>query len=151
MTRLLITLLSVVAVLGADRVIAWTSEGPPTTGPVVETGDPCSPVRARVHGEAQPIGDDGAAMFRNGFALARFCDAGELEIEMRGTAALGHGALVVVSLGNELMWEGRVDGRRALELTVPRAGWLTIGFLNDAAAEGDDRNVWIDSVSFEPR
>lgn len=78
------------------------------------------------------------------------CGSGTLELEVRGSAVGGVGAYMVVSSPGGNLWEGEVTDPVRLSLKVPGAGWVGVAFLNDKYEPPADRNLWIESLTFQP-
>lgn len=78
------------------------------------------------------------------------CGTGTLELEVRGGAVGGVGAYMVVSSPSGNLWEGEVTDPVQLSLKVPGAGWVGVAFLNDKYEPPADRNLWIESLTFQP-
>lgn len=77
------------------------------------------------------------------------CGSGTLELEARGSAVGGVGAYMVVSPPGGNLWEGEVTDPVRLSLPVA-AGWVGVAFLNDKYEPPADRNLWLESLSFQP-
>lgn len=117
----------------------------PGTAPV---DDACLNTDATRWGEAGTASQAPFAFFRNGLVFLRVCTPGTLEVRARGTEIRGVGANLVVALGTLRLADHRVVGATTLEIVVPHAGWLALGFVNrDVGAEGR-RSLWIDRVTF---
>lgn len=85
----------------------------------------------------------------NGAVRLRVCEAGALVFAARGSFAGGHGAQLVVSWRDRVLWEGEVVEEQAIEVEVPGAGWIGLAFVNDYYEPPEDRNLWLSSISFE--
>lgn len=90
------------------------------------------------------------SFFNNGFMRFIPCERGTLRLLMRGTEAKGRGALALVSQKGSNLWEEHVSEAVLVEVDVEPGFWVTIAFVNDAADEVGDRNLWIDQLAFDP-
>lgn len=87
----------------------------------------------------------------NGFIVRAVCGPGVVTVIASGTTYQRSGPLVVVTRGRETFWEGQVIDRTEIEVEFLAAGWLGVGFLNDASDELEDRNLWVESITFVRR
>jgi hypothetical protein len=94
--------------------------------------------------------DAGAVFTHNGFLRMRPCEPGILSVVAVGTGAAGRGAHLLVTAGNDVVWEGELDGEEAIEVTVPEGTYLTLAFLNDLSTWEEDRSLWLYDLSFAP-
>lgn len=85
---------------------------------------------------------------RNGLVFLRVCTPGTLEVSVRGTELRGIGANLVVALGTRRLADHGVIGATTLEVDVPHAGWLALGFVNRGVGAEGRRSLWIDRVAF---
>jgi hypothetical protein len=93
---------------------------------------------------------DEIAIFTNGMVKWRVCDAGQLSFTARGSIARERGSHLVVSLQDQVLWEGEVVEPQDFEIALPGPGWLTLAFVNDYYNPPEDRNLYISSLAFEP-
>lgn len=112
----------------------------------------CDPVPPTFSGSAVSVGDRWTALYTNGYARLRVCQPGRLKLSTRGSEAAGAASLATITVGTELVWQGEVSGdQRTIEVDLPVAGWVVVGFHNDRVAGEDDRNLWLADIAFDPR
>lgn len=88
-------------------------------------------------------------IFTNGFTKQQVCSSGRLTFTAQGSLARGRGSHLVVSLQDQVLWEGEVLEPRDFELEVPGPGWLTLAFVNDHYNPPEDRNLYLSNLAFE--
>lgn len=84
----------------------------------------------------------------NGIVRYEVCKAGSVILMAYGTTLNGIGPHVVIAENTQLHWEGYIDSPVSLSIPVGGPGWLSVGFVNDAASPSEDRNLYLTSISF---
>lgn len=83
------------------------------------------------------------------------CQLGTLRLRVRGTAAEGVDAQLIVSLGTRNLLTTTATTERSIAIEVDQPGLLAISFVNDRyipeLTTPEDRNVFIRELTFTPR
>lgn len=149
--------LSTLLPLAVTALVAWQAGRLPLNGPVISpdvrlrgcTLPPTFKVAFPVG--APPVrslatGAQSYTLMVNGWLTADICQAGTLRVVGEGEVAGGAAPQLRVALNSKVIWIGAFTDRREVNIPVPGAGHLTLGYFNDFYSS-DYRSAFLEQVS----
>lgn len=146
-------LLALPAVLLLGWVLSRPVGAPAPAWPVTAPrATPCTPAGPDliVQQDARAVEDTSVTLVTGSLLRLRTCAPGVLTFRASGTPVDGVGALLGVSVNTRPLSVFEATAPRLHRVRVPEAGWVLLGFANDAYRPPEDRNAVIENLTFTP-
>lgn len=134
--------LSTLLPLAVSALVAWQAGRLPLNGPVISPdvqprGCTLPPTfKVASPADAAPMqtfstGPQSYTFMSNGWMTADICQAGTLRVVGEGQVAVGAAPQLQVALNSRVIWTGAFTEKREVNIPIPMAGHLTLGYFND--------------------